>query len=182
MTAAQHTLAEAVLLTILEMHPASTLEGLAALMRSYGCRGINKAWVYRTLHLWGYTHKRLYHVQQHKFTQLNIFRYIDHMFGVAELDPTRLKYLDESHFDTKSKHKPFHPHFICYLVMLMLFTAQVVDHEAGSLGAAPSSGRLPTTTSGSPSPLPHLSASPAPSPAGCPHLALAQTTSLTFCV
>jgi hypothetical protein len=42
MTAAQHTLAEAVLLTILELHPASTLEGLAAMMRGYGCLAINK--------------------------------------------------------------------------------------------------------------------------------------------
>jgi len=49
----------------------------------------------------------------------------------------------------------------------MLFTAQVDDHEA-----APSIGRLPTTTSGSPSPLPYLSASPVPSPAGCDYLTL----------
>ena len=114
MTASHHTLSEAVLLTVVEMHPSATLEGLAKKMRQYGCRDINKAWVYRTFCTWEYTHKRLHHVQQHKFTQRNILRYIDHIFGIAELDPTKIKYLDESRFETRSNQHsaPHHTQFI----------------------------------------------------------------------
>jgi len=103
-TVAQHTIAEAVLLNILDVEPACTLDNLAKKVHQYGCTGVSRAWVARTLTGWNYTHKRIYHIQQHKFTELNVLRYIDHIFGVCQLDPTRIKYLDESRFESRSEH------------------------------------------------------------------------------
>ena len=120
MTTSQHTLSEAVLLSILNKYPDCTLDGLALKMKQYGCRDANRAWVVRRLSEWHFTHKRLYYVQIQKFTELNVLRYIDHIFAIPRLDPRHLKYLDESRFETKSK-LPKQPHMyinICCRVYL----------------------------------------------------------------
>ena len=107
MTAAQQVLAEAVLLEVVQQHPDASLDTIAKLMLQYGCSDANRAWVYRVLVSRKFTHKRLYFVQRQKFTELNILRYIDHIFGVCQLDPMKLKYLDESRFETKGHNNNF---------------------------------------------------------------------------
>ena len=102
LTAVDHSIAEAVLLTVLEDNPSATLRHLARLLGEYGLPELNKEWVARTLARWQYSHKRLYHVQHAKHTPVNIGRYINHIFGVINYDPTTLKYLDESRFETRS--------------------------------------------------------------------------------
>ena len=104
MTAAQHTLAEAVLLNVCQKNPHMTPEQLSKELLAYGISKVNVSWIKRVFREWQYSHKRFYYVQIHKMTQKNILRYIDHIFGIVEIDPEKLKYLDESRFETKSNH------------------------------------------------------------------------------
>ena len=101
-TLGQSLLREGVLLALIDSHPSATKSGLARLMRQYGCHGSNGSWVKRTVKGWQYRHKRLYHIQPLKFTELNMLRYLDHIYGIVQVDPSRVKYLDESRFESRS--------------------------------------------------------------------------------
>ena len=46
---------------------------------------------------------QVYYIQKQKFTCRNILRYVDHIYGMAQLDPTKVKFLDESRKETRSQ-------------------------------------------------------------------------------
>ncbi len=80
--------------------PTETPHGYCALLRELDIP-VTTAWVVRVLSRWNYTRKRVQHTQAKKFTVINVCRYIDHVLATPNLDPTWLKYLDESRFETR---------------------------------------------------------------------------------
>lgn len=100
-TPLQHSLAESVLFELIEQKPQETAKEYATWMKKYGILDATESWVTRCIARWHFSIKKTYHVQKLKFTEENMLRYVDHIFGAVQLDPTKLKYLDESRFETR---------------------------------------------------------------------------------
>ena len=86
--------------------PTETPHGYCALLRDLDIP-VSTAWVKRMLARWNYSRKRVQHTQAKKFTIINVCRYIDHVLAAPQLDPTKLKYLDESRFETRRVRRQY---------------------------------------------------------------------------
>lgn len=96
-----HYLVEGMLWQLLEDMPTDTPEGYCSELHRLGIPDVTVSWVVRVLSRWNYSRKKVYHIQAKKFTTLNVCRYIDHVFAIPWLDPTKVKFLDESRFETR---------------------------------------------------------------------------------
>jgi hypothetical protein len=97
-----HALVEGVLWMMLEESPLDTPAVLCdKLHDNFSFTDVTTTWVHRMLVRWHYTRKKVYYVQKNKFTIQNTCRYVDHILAVPHLDPTKLKFLDESRFETR---------------------------------------------------------------------------------
>ena len=70
----------------------------------FGIQNVEKEWIKRTIARWNYTVHKLYHIQALKFTQKNMLRYVDHIYAIVNLDPTKLKFLDECRIETRGTY------------------------------------------------------------------------------
>ena len=86
---------------LVENNPLETPKVYAKHLRQLGIVDISTSWVVRMLGRWNYTRKYIYYVQQAKFTVVNTLRYIDHVLGMPMYNPTQIKLLDESKFETR---------------------------------------------------------------------------------
>ena len=96
----QHALVEGMLWQMVEDLPSETPRAYAALLNDLDIP-VTQAWVARCLRRWNYTRKKINHTQALKFTILNVARYLDHVLAAPHLNPTNLKYLDESRVETR---------------------------------------------------------------------------------
>jgi hypothetical protein len=106
MNVEQHTLVEGMLWQMVEDLPTETPAGYCALLRELDIP-ITVPWVVRVLSRWNYSRKKVQHTQAKKFTVINVCRYIDHVLAAPHLDPTKLKYLDESRFETRRVRRQY---------------------------------------------------------------------------
>jgi transposase len=106
MNVEQHTLVEGMLWQMVEDLPTETPHGYCALLRELDIP-VTTAWVVRVLSRWNYSRKKVQHTQAKKFTVVNVCRYIDHVLAAPNLDPTKLKYLDESRFETRRVRRQY---------------------------------------------------------------------------
>ena len=96
-----HDLVEAVLHNLMKKFPMETADVYAEKLALYGMPVVPRAWVARVLKRWNYSHQKVYHIQKGKFTSLNVMRMLDHMYAMPHIDPTKLKYPDESRFESR---------------------------------------------------------------------------------
>ena len=94
-------LVESVLWKVVRDLPCENPKRYCEVLADLGLVGVKPSWVTRAFKRWRYSRKKVYHVQRRKFTLLNVCRYLDHVMSVPHLDPTKLKYLDESRFETR---------------------------------------------------------------------------------
>ena len=92
---------ESVLWRVVRDRPCENPQRYCELLASLGLSGVKPSWVTRAFKRWRYSRKKVYHIQRRKFTTLNVCRYLDHVMATPHLDPTKLKYLDESRFETR---------------------------------------------------------------------------------
>ena len=96
-----HGLVEAMLWQLLENNPQNTPHSFCVQLQLLGITDITPHWVVRTLSRWHYSRKKVAHIQKRKFTLLNMCRYVDHVLAIPRYDPAKLKFLDESRFETR---------------------------------------------------------------------------------
>ncbi len=106
MNVEQHTLVEGMLWQMVEDLPTETPHGYSTLLQELDIP-VTTAWVVRVLARWNYSRKKVQHTQAKKFTVINVCRYIDHVLATPNLDPTKLKYLDESRFETRRVRRQY---------------------------------------------------------------------------
>lgn len=100
-TLGAHRLVEGMLWRLVEDNHIETPDIYAEQLRQLGILDVTTSWVIRTLARWNYTRKKIYYVQQNKFTVVNTLRYIDHVLGMPMYNPTKVKFMDESRFETR---------------------------------------------------------------------------------
>ena len=98
---AQQYFVESVLWKVVKNLPCENPVRYCAELASLGIPDVSPSWVTRAFRRWKYSRKKVQHVQRRKFTTLNICRYLDHVMAIPHLDPTKLKFLDESRFETR---------------------------------------------------------------------------------
>jgi hypothetical protein len=71
-----------------------------ALYDTLGVR-VGTRWLRRKLKRWGMTWKKTEHIQINKFTTQNILYYAVYVTSILDFPVNRLKYADESHFESR---------------------------------------------------------------------------------
>ena len=97
----QQYFVESLLWRIVRDLPCENPQRYCRELQALGIEDVTPSWVTRAFKRWRYSRKKVYHIQRRKFTVLNVCRYLDHVMATPHLDPTKLKYLDESRFETR---------------------------------------------------------------------------------
>jgi len=91
---------EWLLLAAIRFNPLQTIGQLRSVLQSFGV-DIAENWIKRTFHRWGWSCKHPRYKQINKFTMDNMLYTGHFLWEVRGRSPIQLKYLDESHFDSK---------------------------------------------------------------------------------
>jgi len=91
---------EMLLFAAIRANPLQTLSQVRAVLAVTGVY-VTMDWIRRTFHRWGWSRKRSRYLQINKFSTQNILYTAHYLLSIRTLNPFTLKYLDESHFDTK---------------------------------------------------------------------------------
>eukprot|EP01129_Flabellula_baltica_P007609 TRINITY_DN297_c0_g1_i1.p1 TRINITY_DN297_c0_g1~~TRINITY_DN297_c0_g1_i1.p1 ORF type:complete len:311 (+),score=42.82 TRINITY_DN297_c0_g1_i1:1351-2283(+) len=85
--------------TMLQSEIGITINDLVVLINGMLGVTVSSFWVKQTFYRWGWTWKKPQMVHKAKFSRRNEIKYNNHLNWMLEVDITRLKFLDESHFD-----------------------------------------------------------------------------------
>ena len=97
----QQYFVESVLWRVVGDLPCENPRRYCEVLSTLGIQGVKPSWVVRAFKRWKYSRKKVYHIQKRKFSTLNVCRYLDHVMAIPHLDPLKLKFLDESRFETR---------------------------------------------------------------------------------
>jgi hypothetical protein len=94
-----------VILDYLRNNQDASLTDIIEQLRQSFSRFVSRSVTQRLLKKLGWTWRIPVAFQVHKYRRANIARYLDHLQGIREVDPTRVKFLDEAHVVSKDLHK-----------------------------------------------------------------------------
>lgn len=92
------------ILTHVLTNSGATLLDIKSMLAQHG-HTVSKAYISRVFKVWRWNLKQPYHVAAYKFTAANITYYGHFLVWIQDIDPSRIKYFDESYFKSKALQK-----------------------------------------------------------------------------
>lgn len=84
-----------------------TVKGYHQLLQDQTGIRVSPSWIQKKFESWNLSWKRGVRVQQNKFTPSNLRIYFSYLQRILEEDLSKVKFMDESHFDGRSKFLPY---------------------------------------------------------------------------
>jgi len=96
-----HAFLEAVIRQTIADNPKADVRFIAEKLQGCGLGRVASSWIRRVLKRWSFTNKQIVHKQANKFVRKNMIRYFSHVHTMPTIDPRRIKYFGECHWDAR---------------------------------------------------------------------------------